>query len=68
MIMIYVVIKCQMPEIYAHIKLANRFATNSLKSTKLGYYWQTLSTRKRNQAAVLIAKMFAESKKCFLES
>ena len=42
MIMIYVVIKCQLPDIYAHFKLANMYATNCIKQSKLGYYTQTL--------------------------
>jgi hypothetical protein len=43
MIMIYVVIKTGMPDIYAHFKLANMFATSSVKQSKLGYCAQTLS-------------------------
>lgn len=42
MIMIYVVIKSQMTDIYAHFKLANMFATRAIQNSKLGYYTQTL--------------------------
>lgn len=37
MLMIYIVIKCQDPEMFAHFKLANMFATSSIKQSKLGY-------------------------------
>jgi hypothetical protein len=37
MIITYITIKCQMPELYAHFKLSNMFATASIKQSKLGY-------------------------------
>lgn len=43
MIMIYVVIKAQMPDVYAHFKLANMFSTSAIKQSRLGYCAQTLS-------------------------
>lgn len=42
MIITYITVKCQMPELYAHFKLANMFATTSIKQSKLGYCAQTL--------------------------
>lgn len=37
MITIYLVIKSQIPELYAHFKLADMFATSPIKQSKLGY-------------------------------
>ena len=42
MIFIYVTFKAEISQMYAHLKLANQFATPSLKQSKLGYYTSTM--------------------------
>jgi len=42
MIFIYVTFKAEISQMYAHLKMANQFATPSLKQSKLGYYTSTM--------------------------
>jgi hypothetical protein len=40
-ICIYVLIKCKVKSIFAHLKLANQFATSMMRNSKLGYVSST---------------------------
>jgi len=42
MLYIYIALKAKVPEIFAHLKFINEFATETLKHSKLGYYTSTL--------------------------
>jgi len=39
---VFVLLKAQCAEIYGHLKLANQFATNQIRNSKLGYVSSTI--------------------------
>ena len=39
---VYVLLKAQCIDIYGHLKLANQFATNQIRNSKLGYVSSTI--------------------------